>query len=150
MSTLSDDEMDAIGDAMSEVWREQNEAEAERLGAWYCPLCKTFPPLGENCSECGEHPSACECEECQEVARSWLCVCGNYETGGCHCGYCGCEPPWGCDCGEHDEYLDEDGWPHECEPEYMGMGEYLPRDESDDEWADEHERDDSEGWDDET
>lgn len=40
MSTLSDDErIDAIGDGWSEIYRAQDEAEAERLGMWICPEC---------------------------------------------------------------------------------------------------------------
>ena len=29
----------------------------------------------------------------------WICTCGHYEEGGCHCSGCGGEAPWGCDCG---------------------------------------------------
>lgn len=41
----------------------------------------------------------------------WLCECGNFETSGFHCSDCGAEPPWGCDCGMHDDYYEpEDDW----------------------------------------
>lgn len=103
MSTLSDAEMDAIGDGWSEIYRAQDEAEAERLGAWVCPVDRTMVPLGENCSECGCHPSTCECPDCEQ---------------------------------------DEE------ELEYMPL--WATIDALSDEWADEHERDDSEGWDDES
>lgn len=39
----------------------------------------------------------------EDLSTDWLCVCGHYETGGGHCSCCGAEPPWGCDCGMHDE-----------------------------------------------
>lgn len=39
-----------------------------------------------------------------DLATDWLCVCGHFETAGGHCSHCGAEPPWGCDCGMHDEY----------------------------------------------
>ena len=38
---------------------------------------------------------------------SWLCACGHYEESPFHCSHCGAEPPWGCDCDEHDE---DDDW----------------------------------------
>lgn len=37
---------------------------------------------------------------------SWLCSCGHYQEDSSHCASCGCEPPQGCDCGEHDERED--------------------------------------------
>jgi hypothetical protein len=50
------------------------------------------------------------CPEDEDLDHAWLCVCGNYETSGYCCSYCGCEPPWGCDCGAHDEEDEEDDW----------------------------------------
>lgn len=37
------------------------------------------------------------------ASNSWLCRCGYWETSGLHCRLCGEEPPWGCDCGCHDD-----------------------------------------------
>lgn len=46
--------------------------------------------------------------------EGWMCVCGNWQDSDRHCSMCGCEPPWGCDCGMHEEYdawNDEDPFP---------------------------------------
>lgn len=41
--------------------------------------------------------------------HAWLCDCGHYEESEFCCSLCGNEPPWGCDCDNHD--WDEDpGW----------------------------------------
>lgn len=184
MSTLTDDEQEAIWHGWSEMYRAQDEAEAERLGAWCCPVDRTMVPLGENCSECGCHPSTCECPDCEPIGcddepevlwegelSAWLCPsCGVYTEGECHCSNCGGQAPWGCDCGLRDdiELRDEDEQELEYMPIEMTLGRYewlapwedvyepehirpggVTRDESNDEWTDEHERDDSEGWDEE-
>lgn len=105
MTRLTDDEQEAIWDGWSEIYRAQDEAEAERLGAWVCPVDRTMVPLGENCSECGCHPSTCECPDCSE---------------------------------------------DEQELEYMPIEMTLGRYEWLAPWEDVYERDDSEGWEDET
>lgn len=46
-------------------------------------------------------------KEDQDEFYGWMCVCGNWEETDMHCSHCGAEPPWGCDCGEHDE---DDDW----------------------------------------
>lgn len=44
-----------------------------------------------------------------ERDNSWLCVCGEFITDGCHCPGCGHEPAWGCPCSQHDEEYDREG-----------------------------------------
>jgi hypothetical protein len=51
--------------------------------------------------------AAAEADEAD--APGWCCPCGMYVESHFHCPSCGGEPPWGCDCGEHDEYEPE-GW----------------------------------------
>jgi len=41
----------------------------------------------------------------------WLCLCGNWQEDEFHCSVCGSEPPWGCDCSDHDDdYIDSDDY----------------------------------------
>jgi hypothetical protein len=57
----------------------------------------------------------------QDEFYGWLCVCGHFEESEFHCSNCGAEPPWGCDCGEHVEYEDED------DEDYLYyLSDYLP------------------------
>ena len=44
--------------------------------------------------------------------ETWLCSCGNFIEDGIHCGFCNCQPPWGCPCnfcedGDEEDYDDE-------------------------------------------
>lgn len=91
------------GDGWSEMYRAQDEAEAERRGMWICPEC------GEWC----------------DVEREARCACG---------------------------YPFDDDDTDEEELEYAPLWATIagPMERLNDEWADEHERDDSEGWDDES
>jgi hypothetical protein len=43
-----------------------------------------------------------------EAVNGWLCLCGNWVEGNCHCGLCLQEAPWGCDCGAQDEDDEDD------------------------------------------
>jgi hypothetical protein len=47
--------------------------------------------------------------EADEMA--WICICGHYEESWTCCSYCGHQPPWGCDCSDHDDAWGEsDEW----------------------------------------
>lgn len=43
-----------------------------------------------------------------EDPESWFCSCGSFNDHYWHCSSCGAEPPWGCDCGNHDEDDDDE------------------------------------------
>lgn len=92
MSTLTDDEMDAIGDGWNEIFRAQDEALIENGEAWRCYECGHL---------CKEHDATCP--ECGYAPNAWLCSCGAYIEGKCHCSHCGAQAPWGCDCGLWDD-----------------------------------------------
>lgn len=171
MSTLSDDEQEAIWDGWAEMYQAQDEALIENGEAWRCYECGALNKDDESlCKECGYAPNA------------WLCSCGAYIEEACHCSNCGQQAPWGCDCGLRDdiEYMPlwatiagplerlHDEWNLESDPEQAARrqalidglhdnvtdwGKAIHRlmiDTLNDEWTDKHERDDSEGWDDET
>jgi hypothetical protein len=65
---ISDDEMDAIGDGLSEIWQAQREQELENQapGDWLCP-CGHYQEDGGHCSDCGKEPPwGCDCGEHEE------------------------------------------------------------------------------------
>lgn len=42
-----------------------------------------------------------EARDCEDIPI-WIChSCGELVESEIHCPYCGTEPPWGCDCGQH-------------------------------------------------
>lgn len=43
-----------------------------------------------------------------DTFEGWICVCGHYEETPYHCSYCGAEPPWGCDCSQCQDLVDEE------------------------------------------
>jgi len=56
----------------------------------------------------------------------WVCRCGDFHQGNCHCSRCGQEAPWGCDCGFADDRYDT----RHPEEEYdggLGSGDWLER-----------------------
>lgn len=55
------------------------------------------------CAKEGCADADATCEKCEaDDAQKWICVCGHYEESGLHCSNCGHQPPWGCDCSDHD------------------------------------------------
>ncbi len=78
-------------------------------GEEMCPVCfgdgdVDDAPGGQDDARTGDPDAGDE----YDPDACWLCVCGHYQTDGMHCACCGNEPPWGCDCGEHNDD-DDDG-----------------------------------------
>lgn len=71
--------------------REAAEAAARRYGPRAVGLLEVRGDDREHDEDDDDDDDAC-----------WLCACGQFEESGLHCSECHNEPPWGCDCGEHD------------------------------------------------
>lgn len=138
MSTLTDDEQEAIWDGWSEIYRAQDEVLIENGEAWRCQECGALNKDDESlCKECGYAPDA------------WLCSCGTYIEKACHCSNCGGQAPWGCDCGLRDdiELRDEDD-AFVYDPEEYGTSDHyyrgLDKPSGNDEWWLDSQEDDDE------
>lgn len=71
------------------------------MGEWVWISDDMMDAIGDGLSEIYQARHWAELEA--QAPGDWLCPCGHYQEDGNHCSECGLEPPWGCDCGEHDE-----------------------------------------------
>jgi hypothetical protein len=78
----------------------------------------------------GYNIDSCELAGCEGANGAgdmdWVCVCGDFHNGDCHCPRCGQEAPWGCDCGFADELYDT-RHPEEEYDEDLWSGDWLER-----------------------